>query len=262
MAVVSLSSFNVHAGVDGLGRPYDAVGACLDLDADVLVLAENWTPDDGPGLVDELCRHGYEARRGVAVRGWIYPPADAAEPGWGPLLRRRPGVGMRVQWPGRPARPSGDAAHGQLGLVVLSRLPVLGHAEIDLGQLPGDVPRNAVVVEVGPPDAPLRVVGVHMSHLRSGSPVQFARLRWALGEARRTVVLGDMNLWGPPLALLLPGWRRAVRGRTWPSWRPTFQIDHVLSSPDLRVADRQVGAHHGSDHRPIRVEIEVSGPSA
>lgn len=260
MAVLSLSSFNVHAGVDGLGRPFDALAACLELDADVLVLQEAWAPDDGLGLVDELCRRGYEAHRGIEVRGWIYPPAAETEPGWGPLLRRRPGVGMRVQWPGHPAllgNASLGTRTGTVGLAVLSRVPVLRHSEIDLGRLPGDVARSAVVLEVGPPDGPLRVVGVHMSHLRNGSPVQFVRLRRALGDARRTAVLGDMNLWGPPLELLLPGWRRAVRGRSWPSWRPTFQIDHVLTSPDLEIAGRQVGEHRGSDHRPVRVEVNV-----
>ena len=31
------ASFNVHAGIDGWGRPHDVLGLCRRLDADVLV---------------------------------------------------------------------------------------------------------------------------------------------------------------------------------------------------------------------------------
>jgi endonuclease/exonuclease/phosphatase family metal-dependent hydrolase len=37
----SIATFNMHAGVDGWGRPYDVVAACRLIDADVVVLEEN-----------------------------------------------------------------------------------------------------------------------------------------------------------------------------------------------------------------------------
>jgi endonuclease/exonuclease/phosphatase family metal-dependent hydrolase len=64
-----------------------------------------------------------------------------------------------------------------------------------------------------------------------------------------------MNLWGPPVSLLLPGWRRAVRGRTWPSWRPHSQPDHVLVTSVVRVIDGAVVRTGNSDHLAVRAHL-------
>jgi hypothetical protein len=39
-----VASFNVHGGVDGFGRPFDVIAACGELDADLVVLQESWSP--------------------------------------------------------------------------------------------------------------------------------------------------------------------------------------------------------------------------
>ena len=72
---------------------------------------------------------------------------------------------------------------------------------------------------------------------------------------RRAVIVGDFNLWGPAVSALLPGWRRAVRGRTWPAHRPHSQIDHVLVRHDVDGVDAAVLDEVGSDHRPVRVTL-------
>ena len=46
-ASLILATFNVHMGVDGWGRPFDVVGECDALGADILVIQESWEPDDG-----------------------------------------------------------------------------------------------------------------------------------------------------------------------------------------------------------------------
>jgi len=61
-----------------------------------------------------------------------------------------------------------------------------------------------------------------------------------------------MNLWGPPLSLLLPGWRRAVRGRTWPAWRPHSQPDHIFVNEAVAVGGSSVVRAGNSDHRAVR----------
>jgi endonuclease/exonuclease/phosphatase family metal-dependent hydrolase len=71
------------------------------------------------------------------------------------------------------------------------------------------------------------------------------------------VLVGDMNMWGPPLVMLLPGWSRAVRGRSWPAWRPLFQIDHVLVTAPVRVLEGSVVRIEGSDHLPVRARLAV-----
>jgi endonuclease/exonuclease/phosphatase (EEP) superfamily protein YafD len=85
---------------------------------------------------------------------------------------------------------------------------------------------------------------------------RLARLLPAPGTA--AVVAGDCNFWGPGVETLLPGWRRAVRGRTWPARAPHSQIDHVLTRPgDVAVLSGRVLADVGSDHRAIRVELAI-----
>jgi endonuclease/exonuclease/phosphatase family metal-dependent hydrolase len=106
---------------------------------------------------------------------------------------------------------------------------------------------------------PISVAGTHMSHLHMGSHRNWAELRRQLRtEARPDAVLaGDMNTWGPLVHLFLPGWQRAVIGRTWPSWKPHSQIDHIMVRGALRAEAGVVLPDAGSDHRPVRAELSV-----
>ncbi|HMD45858.1 MAG TPA: endonuclease/exonuclease/phosphatase family protein [Acidimicrobiales bacterium] len=267
---IVVASFNTHAGVDGWGRPYDVVASCAALDADVLVLQEVWWPDDGDGLAEQVAAAlGYEAVTRQLASGRRAGPDESADDRWMPRLglgsaghalyldSERP-LGQRTLESERyrSARP------GRWGLAVLTRLGLSGHRVVDLGRLRQDrVRRAAVVVDVETPEGPLTVVGVHMPHLTAGSPRQFARLRDALDAEGASVVAGDMNLWGPPVEMLLGGWRRAVRGRTWPAWRPHSQVDHILVRGD--VAERQAGVAPpaGSDHRPVVARLALGAPA-
>jgi endonuclease/exonuclease/phosphatase family metal-dependent hydrolase len=113
-----------------------------------------------------------------------------------------------------------------------------------------------VEVDVGGPT--VTVVGAHMAHLSTGSPLHFVRLRRALETLGGPVVVtGDMNLWGPPTTALLGPYRRAVRARTWPAWRPIAQPDHILVNRHLVVADGGVADGAGSDHRPVWARLVV-----
>jgi endonuclease/exonuclease/phosphatase family metal-dependent hydrolase len=105
---------------------------------------------------------------------------------------------------------------------------------------------------------PISVAGTHMPHLHFGSHRTWAELRAGLGSAARpdAVLCGDMNTWGPLVAVFMPGWRRAVVGRTWPAWRPHSQIDHILVHGSMRVTSGRVLPNAGSDHRPVRASIE------
>lgn len=253
-ARVSVGSLNLHGGVDGWGRPFDVVAACRSVDADVLALQETFTPEGRPGLAESVAGElGYEVTVVPMGRARRYPPAAAAGEGWGPLLRSRPGVGMKT-------RPDGDRSgseRGMLGLALLTRLPVTATEVVDLGRLLGDpVRRVALLARVDCGGTSLFVAATHMSHLKNGSIVQLQRLRRRLPDAAEpAVLLGDMNLWGPPLSLGFPGWGRAVRGRSWPAWRPVFQIDHVLVSQPVQVERGEVLPAVGSDHLPVRAVL-------
>jgi len=268
----SVATFNLHAGVDGWGRPYDVVAACRRIDADVLVLEENWAPDDGPSLAERVgAELGYDVREHALAGGRLAPPHPRADTSW-----------MRsFDWRGRShaifldsERPFGapvvrsarftQADPGRWGVALLSRLPVSTCDVVDLGRLSRDRARRAallVTVDVG---APVTVAGTHMSHLTYGAPRQFLRLGRELAArvgGRPAVLAGDMNLWGPPVRLLLPGWHRAVRGKTWPAWRPHSQVDHVLVHGPLRVLDGRALETLGSDHRPVHVTLELEAPA-
>jgi endonuclease/exonuclease/phosphatase family metal-dependent hydrolase len=263
-----VATFNAHAGVDGWGRPYDVVAACRLIDADVLVLEENWAPAEGQSLAGRVARElGYEIREHALASGRLAGPHPHADTRW-----------MRsFDWRGRShaifldserpftCRVAGSsrfaaARPGHWGIAVLSRLPITATQVVELGRLARDRARRAALVVTVDTGLPLTVIGTHMSHLTYGAPRQFVRLARAIEPevgARAAVLAGDMNLWGPPVDLLLPGWRRAVRAKTWPSWRPHSQVDHVLVRGPVSVLHGEVLEPVGSDHRPVRVTLRL-----
>ena len=117
----------------------------------------------------------------------------------------------------------------------------------------------AVTVRVG--DRDVGIVGLHTSsrvHL-GGSVAHLLRLRRELarGAWPTDVIAGDFNLWGPPVAAIMRGWRRTVRGRTYPAHRPHSQIDHVLVRGAIDAVTGEVLAETPSDHRPVRVRLRL-----
>lgn len=267
-----LASFNVHAGVDGWGQPFDVAQACRSLNADVLVMQENWSVDAGPGVAGSVGEQlGYRVIHQPMARGRRALPSAPGR-GWGPTVRTRGDRASFFLDSERPLPPESTASPryregvpGTIGVAVLSRLPVVDVSPIDLGRLPRDgAHRWALAVRVDWDGHPMTVVGTHMSHIWAGSPRQLRRLRLALEPLRETgpvALCGDMNMWGPPLVALLTGWRRAVRGPSWPAWRPHSQLDHILISGvsgisgSVEVLRSGVGPAAGSDHRPVWVEI-------
>jgi endonuclease/exonuclease/phosphatase family metal-dependent hydrolase len=279
MQATVVASFNVHGGVDGYGRPFDVVAACQALDADVIVMQETWSPDVGGSLVGRVGDAlGYRVEELAMARAriWAPPASEAVSSPWGPILRSAAPYGLRVGEP-RPRRvPQSTATatttategaggqrtreEGTWGMAVLSRLPLRMASVIDLGQLRHDpARRGAIVVEADIGGRVLRVIGTHLAHLTNGSILQLRSLLRLVGDPEMPSVLaGDMNMWGPPLSALLPGWRRVVRGRTWPAWRPLAQLDHILVTPGVaRIGPGQVMAVSGSDHLPVRARLTL-----
>jgi len=258
VAELVVASYNVHGGVDGWGRSFDVAAACRELDADVLVLQEVWAPDGIELGADVAQALGYESHPLDMARALMHPPAGDDAPGWGPPRHRRHGVGLRVEaqsdmTDGRGRPPQ----RGKTGIAMLSRVPLRRVERVDLGRFPGDLTRRGVLVAAcDVAGRPLIVAGTHMPHLRHGSLVILRRLRRALTTSGTdTVLVGDMNLWGPPLGLLFPGWHRPVRGRTWPAWRPLAQLDHILVGSGLSFRAPQVVRVGDSDHRAVRATV-------
>ena len=214
---------------------FDVAGALRSFDADVLVLQESWWPDEGAAAVDLVA-----ADSGATVH-WASFGRGIVEP-WPHIISARP-----------------HRATGRIGLAVVSRVPARLVEMIPVGDVPGDpaLRRCALhlALDVGGKD--LDLIAVHLSsRLPYAPPMQLRNLRRRLPPPdRRAVMVGDFNLWGPAVTALLPGWRRAVRGRTWPAHRPHSQIDHVLVRNGVEVVDAAVLDEVGSDHRPVRVTL-------
>jgi len=272
--VLSIANYNMHCGIDGWGRPYDYVGAIGALDADVIVLEEVWTTegDDGGGQSAEAGRAlGYQIAAQTLGRGRrIRPQPDApdtwrARSVWADGNKALYMDGVRPLPEGVRALPRWQEAEaGTLGIAVLVRpdLPIEATRLVHMSVLRADrVLRAALVVDLTVEGRPISVAGTHMAHLPFGSHRNWAELRRQLQtEARPDAVLaGDMNTWGPLVRVFMPGWRRAVTGPTWPSWRPHSQIDHIIVRGAVHPVSGAVLPHAGSDHRPVRAELEIGG---
>ncbi|MET0727188.1 MAG: endonuclease/exonuclease/phosphatase family protein [Acidimicrobiales bacterium] len=239
MAELTLASYNIHWGLGPRGRgfaPFDVVGACGQLDADVLILQESWAPDGVPSHHEQVAE-----ALGMAV---------VCE------------VSLARTWHGPPPKVVGRAHHrggdGGWHIAALSRLPVRSSAVLPLPHLWLDpVDRAVLALEVEVDGSSLQVRGTHLPHLEFGAHLSTRGLRRTLPTTGGPAALiGDMNMWGWNIDRMVPkGWRRVVRGKTWPSHRPHSQIDHLLLTPPVEALWTETGPDLGSDHLPIRARL-------
>jgi endonuclease/exonuclease/phosphatase family metal-dependent hydrolase len=240
---LTVVSFNVHWGLgdrrDGW-PPFDVVEECRPFEADVIVLQETWAPDGQPAQHDEVA-----AALGMDVLSVPLSRSDV-EP--------KPTVVSRAD----PDRAKGS---GDWCLALLTRKPIRTSRVVPLPQLRVDPSSRVLLeVEIDVDGTNLAVVGTHFSHLEFGSLLHTLPLRRGLPPTDRPAVLiGDMNMWGWTIAAMAPrGWRRAVKGKTWPARKPHHQIDHVLVTPGVEVVHGEVLPSSVSDHRPIRARLRVT----
>jgi len=239
MPTFTIVSFNAHAGIGPYRRgrcvPYDLVRVLSGFGADVTVVQEAWWPDDGPAAVEQV----------------------ATELG-AKLFSLPFGRGTLQPWPHVRRDLTGQ---GDVGLAIISTLPAREISRLSVGRVRADPTpeRGAIHIELDVDGATVDVVGLHLSsRLPHGPPTQLRRLAPVLPPpGRPAVVTGDCNFWGPGVRAFLRGWRRAVRGRTWPASMPHSQIDHILVRPEIRVVESSVLGDVGSDHRPVRATLEV-----
>lgn len=143
---------------------------------------------------------------------------------------------------------------------VWSRYPLTDVTKLDLG-MAWDRTLHATL---GAPDGDVSLYVVHMPSVRPGMEAARNRALQALSaavsedRAERVVVVGDLNT-APndrnlrDLLVQLDDSRASVGGGfgfTWPAGSPVVRPDHILTK-GFTVTSDDVGAAHGSDHRPI-----------
>lgn len=267
---ITVATFNLHGGIDAWGRPYDVVDAVSSLGVDVVFLQECWTPEEGPSDPELVAKAmgGTFVVEQLASGRRAGPHPDAPE-AWGRLrsfvdgdhglyLDSKRALGKSLAASERVAQ----GEPGSWGIAIVSRIELTMTASIGLGTLPRDHTERALLhatCQVG--DTTWHVGCVHMSHLIHGSPRHFRELRHAVGAIAPPdaplVLGGDMNAWGPLVSLQIPRLRRAVKGATWPAWRPHSQLDHLLVSSAVDVVEGTVVDERSSDHRPVRAILKA-----
>lgn len=237
MTQLTVASFNAHWGVAYFGplagQRFPVVDVIRGFEADVVIVPESWRTLEGVSMLEPLTADGYnvETLRMTKLRR--------------PVTHRR-------------AHP-GD---GFWELAICSRFPVHARRELPIGSVFRDIasPRRALACTLDVDGTPLDLVAVHTSSkLWYAGPVTHLR-----GVARHlpvgtgpAVVAGDCNFWGPGVVSILRGWKRAVRGRSWPAMFPHSQIDHILVNDQVRVRSSEVLPPCHSDHRPVRAHLSL-----
>jgi len=204
-------------------------------DSDVVIVLESWRTLDGRGILDELASDGFRVET-----------SDFST----------------LTISGRRARHA-EPGEGHVGIGICSRLPIVARRDLPIGRIRRDPygARSALLCTIDVHGTEVDVVAVHVSSLLwwLGPMRHLHALRPQLpARDRPAVVAGDCNLWGPGVVRMLPGWRRAVLGRTYPAHRPHSQIDHVLVRDNITVLSGEVLATTPSDHRPVRARLRVA----
>ncbi len=268
-----VATFNLHAGVDGWGRPSNALEHACELGADVLVCPETWRGDDGTDFVATI-------ERRLAMHGLFVPLARAQRVtsgrgprSWQPVLAHFTGErGLyfneyRVPKPlQRRARDNvASVETGEWGLGFFTTLPITSIHSEPIERLKREKSRRALIVaELLLDEQAFHLLAVHGAHLTHGSYRQYRRINAiaaTLDPALPVILAGDFNCWRPLLRILLPGWTTLVRTRTWPARHPHSQIDHILGrGPWEKLGGNATDG--GSDHRALVAEVRLRAQNA
>jgi endonuclease/exonuclease/phosphatase family metal-dependent hydrolase len=148
----------------------------------------------------------------------------------------------------------GVSRHGN---AILSRWPL---AEVRDMKLPGRIAgRGCLVADVEGP-VRLRVACLHLSLGAPDQVVQLAAVAEALREAGAWVAMGDFNCpaRSAPLAAFCEisgGKLPPSAPKTFPSWRPQRDYDHIVSSGQLSLTHYGSEATTLSDHLPVSARV-------
>jgi endonuclease/exonuclease/phosphatase family metal-dependent hydrolase len=130
---------------------------------------------------------------------------------------------------------------------------------VEAHTLPGLKGRGLILSRFGSPQAPLLILNIHLALSTRGRRQQLQFIHTLIADAAHVVLMGDLNcspeeLKQSPLGQRDWHWPETTLA-TYPSWKPSRQIDHILVSRSLPIPKAQVLENQLSDHRPLAVEL-------
>lgn len=153
-----------------------------------------------------------------------------------------------------------------LGRIAQHSNGLLSHFKPDVIEnlkLPGLIPgRQGILARFDSGEDTLVVIVLHLALSRRARLRQLDYIADIINQYPHAIVMGDLNcrahspemqhLFGKtdlhePLEVL----------HTYPSWQPTYNIDHILVSSKLKMINAAVVDHPVSDHLPIMMEIAL-----
>ncbi|AKR56415.1 endonuclease [Devosia sp. H5989] len=231
--MISVASYNIQKsiGTDFKRRPERIVSVLGELDADVVALQE------------------VDRRFGARVSSLSAEMLEK-ETDYRPV---RFGV-----------RPGSLGWHGNV-ILVRKNVEVLAQRAITL---PALEPRGAVLADLKVGDDRLRVVGMHLGLVGLWRKRQAQAVLDALEgleEALPTVMMGDLNEWsvnGGCLKHFAADHFVGQPGPSFPSVRPVFGFDRIITSQGLSIVESGVHgslkAKSASDHLPVWATLSRS----
>ena len=251
-----LGTWNILAGSAVTAGEHDTLAdAVARLDFDVLGLNE-------VDLQQERSDFADQARDAAAAMGavdWRFGPSFRGEDR------------SRVALPNTLFGPQDELRGSHYGIALLSRIPVLRWHRLELGRSPIGLPllsaRNGERSVYYCVDEPHLAIGAELAngwtivatHLSFVTPVAVGQLlrvrRWARRLGPKVALMGDMNL-ARVVIPLRPKWHSTVNANTYPSWKPSVQLDHILLPTGIEATPLALPEVRLSDHLPIGVLVD------
>jgi len=230
-----VATYNIHRcrGLDGRTSPSRIADVIRGIDADVVALQEVvGAGPKGAGQAEEL--------GALLGMGWVMAPTHR----WRTSL---------------------------FGNVVLSRLPIVHHAQYDLSWKTCE-PRCCQRVDLAVGDETLHLYNVHLGTAILERRHQADRLGTIVTDRRigqPKIVLGDFNEWMKGLATQILSQRlesidlrtHLRRRRTYPGVFPVMHLDHIYYEGTVEVVKLEMPRTRislmASDHLPLVAELRV-----
>ena len=160
--------------------------------------------------------------------------------------------------------------HGY-GIAVFSKQPFLSHEVVQL--TPNAVDNPAIVTKLCMGKQELQIIACHVMSPTNQFRLdlrnkQFKKLAELVNEQSvPTLLVGDFNAATNSVHLQDLIWNTSMRDTrqgiglqpSWPNipWPLAIPIDHAFVTDPVHVENRFVGQAHGSDHRPVIVDVSI-----